>query len=245
MGLQTETFYDLMLLALKNAGIVGVGQTPLQEDVNNACQMMNDMIAQWQQRRYLVYRLKELSVPCNGAQFYTIGPGADISVVQRPAAINAAFARQVVTNSNPNVIDYQLSILPSRETYSSIAMKQLKAFPQWCWYDADTPLGKLYVYPIISNQFTLFVNFREQLQQAVALTDPITLPAEYKEAILYNLALRLSANYGTPLNPVVPGLATAALATLRRVNAQIPRMNMPTGLVNPPRYNIFSDSAYS
>ncbi len=243
-GLTNNTFYDLILLALKNAGVVGVGQTPLAQDMNDACAMMNDMIAQWQQRRYLVYRLVEQSVPCNGSQFYTIGPGGDISVVQRPAAINAAFARQVVTESNPNVIDYPLGILPARETYSQIAMKQLNSFPQWCWYDADTPLGKLFVYPVITNQFSLFVNFREQLQTAVNLTDAITLPAEYKEAILYNLALRLSANYGTPLNPAVPGLARAALGTMRMVNAQVPRMNMPQGLINPPRYNIYSDSSY-
>lgn len=243
MPLTNNTFSDIITLALKNGGVTGQGQTPTAEDMNDACAMMNDMIAQWQQRRYLVYRLVEQSVPCNGSQFYQIGPGGDISVPERPAEINSAFARQTINNV-PNQIDYPIRVLPSAETYSQIAMKSLQSFPQYCWYDAGTPLAKLFVYPVITNQFTLHVFFREQLQQAVSLTDTIVLPAEYKEALLYNLALRLSAAYGTPLNPIVPRLAKAALETMRSINAQIPLLNMPTGLTNPPKYNIFSDSAY-
>lgn len=240
MALTNSTFGDIIEAALRNTGITGLGQTPSSEDMNQGCAALNDMIAQWQQRRYLVYRLVEQSVPCNGAQFYTVGPGGDISVIERPAGINAAFARQLI-NDNPNQIDYPVTVLPSRETYSQIAMKSLQSFPQWCWYDADTPLAKLYVYPVISNQFELHVIFRQQLQTALALTDAITLPAEYREALVYNLCIRLSANYGIPLNPVIAGLAKAALETMRSVNAQIPTMGMPLILRSDAHYNIFSD----
>lgn len=242
MPLTNNTFSDLITLALKNAGIVGVGQTPMAQDMNDACSVMNDMVAQWQQRRYLVYHLIEKTVNATGAQSYSIGPAGDINVVQRPAAINAAFARQVI-NSNPNQIDYPLMILPSREDYSRIAMKSLQSFPQWCWYDAATPLGLLYVYPVITSQFSIHVVFREQLQTAVTLTDQITLPAEYREAIMYNLAIRLAANYATPLNPAIPPLAKAALETMRTINAQVPSMTMPIILNNGAHYNIYSDRA--
>lgn len=242
MALTNSTFGDIVESALRNTGIIGLGQTASSEDMNQGCAALNDMIAQWQQRRYLVYRLVEQSVPCNGAEAYSIGPGGDISVLERPAAINAAFARQVI-NASPNRIDYPLSILPSRETYSQIAMKQLQSFPEWCWYDADTPLGMLYVYPIITNQFELHVIFRQQLQTAQALTDEITLPAEYREALVYNLAVRLTANYGLSLNPVVARLAKSALETMRAINAQVPTMNMPTILRSGVHYNIYSDRA--
>lgn len=242
MPLTNNTFGDLITLALKNAGVLGLGQTANSEDMTDACALMNDMIAQWQQRRYLVYRLVEQSVPCNGSQSYSIGPGGDISVTQRPAAINAAFARQTVNNV-PNQIDYPLAILPSRETYSQIAMKSLQSFPEWCWYDAATPLGQLFVYPVITNQFTLHVVFREQLQTAVSLTDEITLPAEYKMAIQYNLAVLLAPAYGLPVNPDVKRQAKASLETMRTINAQVPQMNMPTVLRSGVRYNIFSDRA--
>jgi len=240
MALTNNTFQDIITLALKNAGVLGVGQTALAEDINDACAMLNDMIAQWQQRRYLVFHLVEHSVAADGSISYSIGPSGDINVVQRPAAINAAFARQTVNNV-PNQIDYPISILPSRETYSQISMKSLQSFPQWAWYDAATPLGLLYVYPVITNQFTIHVVFREQLQRVESLTDEIELPAEYREALLYNLALRLSAAYATPINPIVPRLAKAALETMRTVNAQVPTMSMPAFLNKSGHYNIYSD----
>lgn len=243
-ALTNNTFQDMITLALKNAGVIGQGQQAGAEDANTACSMMNDMIAQWQQRRYLVYHLVEQNVVCNGAQSYSIGPGGDISVAQRPAAINAAFARQTIT-ATPNQIDYPIRILPSREDYSRVAMKSLQSFPQWCWYDAATPLGLLYVYPVMTNQFTLFVNFREQLQTAVALTDVITLPAEYREAIMLNLAIRLCAAYGMPVHPALAPLAKAALETMRTINAQVPTMRLPRVLRGGgSRYNIYSDGAY-
>lgn len=242
MALTTTTFADLISLSLRNAGVVGVGQTALAQDMTDACATLNNMIAQWQQRRYLVYHLIEETVECDGSQSYSIGPGGDIDVVQRPAAINAAFARQT-TNNNPNQIDYPLMILSSRETYSQISLKSLQSFPQWLWYDAATPLGLIYVYPVITSQFELHVIFREQLQRVEALTDEIALPEEYKEAMIYNLAVRLSAAYSTPLSPVVVALAKAGMETMRTVNAQVPTMGMPSILRSGTRYNIYSDRA--
>jgi hypothetical protein len=237
-----ETWQDLITLALKNAGVTGVGQTASATDSNDACLMLNAMIAQWQRRRYLIYHLVELSVPSTGAQSYSIGPGGDFSVAARPAAINAAFARQTIT-SVPNQIDYPLEILPSRETYSQIAMKSLQSFPRWCWYDAGFPMGQLLVYPVVQPLFEIHIVIYEVLNNVTSLTGAMSLPGEYQEALLYNLALRLAANYNSPINPIVPGLAKASLETIRVANAQIPRMNMPRSLSRrPSRYNIFSDN---
>lgn len=243
MPLTNSTFADIIALALRNSGVIGQGQTANAEDMNNGCAMLNDMIAQWQQRRYLIYHLIEKTVTATGAQSYSIGPGGDISVVERPAAINAAFARQTISDV-PNQIDYPLFILSSREDYSRIAMKSLQSFPQWCWYDAAFPLGLFYAYPVITNQFTIHVVFREQLQTAVTLTDVIVLPPEYREALYLNLAVRLMAAYNTPTNAITIALAKAALETIRSVNAQVPTMVMPSVLNGTGgRYNIFSDKS--
>lgn len=241
-SLSIDTFGGLIRLALKNAGVVGVGQTPSAEDVNDCCQMLNAMIRQWQRRRYIIYHLVEQSMQATGAQSYSVGPGGDFSMSSRPAAINYAFARQTI-DSNPNQIDYPLVLLPARETYAQVAMKQLQAFPQWAWYDADFPLAQLFVYPVITSQFAIFIGYAEILQTVTSLTDTINLPPEYAEALLYNLAIRISANYASPLNPAVPALAKAALETIRSVNAQIPQMGMPRILRGGAHYNIFSDRA--
>ena len=236
-----ETWQDLITLAFKNAGIVGVGQTASATDSNDACQMLNAMIAQWQRRRYLVYHLVELSIPSTGASSYSIGPNGDFSVASRPAAINAAFARQTIS-AVPNQIDYPLEVLPSREDWSLIAMKSLKSFPRWCFYDAGFPLGQLLVYPVIQAQFEIHIVIYEILNSVSSLTAAMNMPGEYQEALLYNLAIRLAANYNSPINPVVSGLAKAALETMRVANAQVPRMHLPRSLTHRnSNFNIYAD----
>jgi hypothetical protein len=242
MALKIQTFGDLITLALKNAGILGEGQTAQAEDMTDAAQMLNAMLGQWQRRRYLVYHLVEQSFSATGAQSYSVGPGGNFDVSARPSGINYAFARQVI-NANPQQIDYPLTVLPSREDYALIQLKSLASFPQWVWFDAAYPLGLLYVYPVISSQFEIHIGYPQVLQSVDSLTDTINLPPEYVEALLYNLAVTLTGAYQLSPNPIVVGKAKAALETMRTANAQVPRMGMPRGLIGPPRYNIYSDNA--
>jgi hypothetical protein len=73
----------------------------------------------------------------------------------------------------------------------------------------------------------------------------INLPDEYTEAIWTNLAIRLAAIYpGSSLPEATVGLAKASLETIRTANAQIPRMEMPTGLQRKPFFNIYSGQSY-
>lgn len=240
--LQISTCGDLITLALKNAGVLGVGQSASATDMNDAAMMLNAMIGQWQRRRYLIWHLVEQSISATGAQSYTVGPGGDFSMASRPSIINYAFARQVI-NANPNQIDYPLSILPARETYAQVAMKQLQAFPQWAWYDAAYPLGNFFVYPVITSQFSIYIGYPEILSSFASLTDTINMPPEYIEALIFNLSVTLAGIYQIPPNPVVVAKAKAALETIRTANAQIPQMRMPRIMAGGVRWNVFSDRA--
>lgn len=239
---QITTWLDLFKLTLKTAGILGVGQSASAEDINDTAQYASAMIGQYQKRRYLVYHIQEQSIACTGAQSYSVGPGGDFSMASRPSIINYAFARQVI-NANPNQIDYPIFILPARETYAQVAMKQLQSFPQWAFYDADFPLANLFVYPVITSQFSLYIGWPALLQTIGALTDTIILPPEYQEGLLYPLAKRLRVAWQLPPDEELNGLAKAALETMRTANAQIPQMRMPNILREGARYNIFSDRA--
>lgn len=234
---------DLINLALKSAGVLGEGQTAAAEDSQDALKLLNMMIGQWARKRWLVYHLVTHSIQCDGSVSYTIGPGADIVTTQRPFQIEAAFARQTV-NTAPNEIDYPLKLIPARETYNQIALKSLNSFPTWLYYDAAFPQGVLYPWPVPSNIYALHVTVMMVLAQFADLVTEINLPPEYEEAIMWNLAGRLRPVYGKQPDPTVTALARASLGTLRSANAQIPLAQMPTGLVRPGLYNIFSDQVY-
>lgn len=90
----TATALDIVTQALKESGVIGVGQTPLAEDVNDSFTRLNWMLSQWAKKRWLVWQLVTLSKISTGQQFYTVGPGGDFDVVNRPDRIESAFLRQ-------------------------------------------------------------------------------------------------------------------------------------------------------
>jgi hypothetical protein len=239
-SLAMETWSDLISLALKNAGVVGVGQTPMAEDLNDSAKLLNSMISIWQRKRYLIYHLPQMHIPCTGATSYTIGPGGDFDMDSRPASIKSAYALQTVNNT-PNQISYPLAIISSAEDYDRISLKGLQSFPEWIWYDAAYPLGVIRPYPVITGQFELYIRFEALLQRIENLADEITTPPEYTDAMFWNLAVRLAIAYQLPVSPDLKGQAKNTLETLRSVNAQIPTMLLPRTLTGGGQYNAYSD----
>jgi hypothetical protein len=237
------TWDDLFLLSLRNSGVYGTGQSMSAVDEENIRQITNMMLGQWQVKRWLVYHLVSLSTTCDGSTFYTIGDGGTFDV-PRPEQIDFAFARQV-TQSAPNQPDFPLRIIRSYEEYSQIGLKELSASPSWgIFYDSGYPLGKLYPYPIMNDQYELHVGVKARLDEAGAGTDVIVMPPEYQYALYYNLMLEARVAYRLKPDPQINARAKAALNTLRAANTQIGTMNMPVAVraVGGGGYNAYSDS---
>src|SRR5258706_11652035 len=155
----TSSALDIIKLALKDAGVLGVGQTPLAEDANDALDTMNAMIGQWRRKRWLVWVLRTDSIVSTGATSYTVGPaGSDIVIAPRPDKLESAYFRQTV-QSQPNQIDYPLEIISSREVYNRIALKQLQSFPSYIYYESSFPQARIYPWPVPqANIYSLFIS---------------------------------------------------------------------------------------
>lgn len=233
---------DIITLALKSSGVLGIGQTASAEDMNDSFTLLNFMLAQWNRKRWLVYHLVTYSVQCTGALNYSVGPGGDINI-PRPDRLESAFFRQNIP-SEPNQIDYVLEIIESMETYNLIALKQLGSFPQYIFYDSGWPMGYIYPWPLPSNLYQVFITVKETLPTFTSLAQSVNLPPEYYAAILYNLSNRLRTAFQLPPDPAVVVLAKDALQVIRGSNFQLSRLQMPVGLVRPGLYNIFSDQFY-
>lgn len=239
---------DIVRLVLKDTGVLGVGQTATAEDTNDVFDTMNMMIGEWASKRWLLYRLQDLSIVSTGAETYTVGPSGDIDTgtEQRPDRLeDGCFFRQLITASSPNKIDYPLAILESREDYSRIGLKQLSTIPQFIFYDPVFPLGVLYPWPVMQpTQYELHILVKKQLAQFDNLADSINLPSQYYGALRYNTACRVRSMYQLPADPQLLALATDSLSTIRNMNAAVPRLRMPLGLGRGGKYNIYSDSNY-
>lgn len=94
---------DIIKLALKDAGALGIGQTPLSEDLDDAFQRLNWMVSTWARKRWLIWHLVDVAKISTGAQSYTVGPGGDFNLPSRPSRLQAAFLRQNPgTSSTPS-----------------------------------------------------------------------------------------------------------------------------------------------
>lgn len=230
---------ELINLALKQAGVLGVGQTASAEDTNDAFRLLNMMLAQWSLKRNVVYRITDTAFAATGAETYTVGPGGDFDM-PRPAKLIGAYCRQLLSPTNP--VDYPLELLMAQTDYGRISLKNQASMPNTVFYDPQSPLGVLYVWPVAPTGYEIHI---QALMPLAQFSDPymdILLPPEYEEAIMYNLSGRLCMFYQIPLPQGLPQLAQAALTTLRMANVQVPRMYMPNSLTGRGSYNVYSDN---
>lgn len=219
--------------------MLGVGQTASAEDMTDSLRLLNMMMAQWQRRRYMVYQLVNASKVATGQVSYTVGPGADFDIA-RPSKLESAFFRQQIYNPLP--VDYPLSILRAREDYNRIGLKTLQSFPQYAFYDAGSPWANLYIWPIPTNQYEIFITVMQQLQRFESVNDVIALPPEYEAALMWNLVLELYPFYGLPASDVTRGKAEASMRIIEEANAQIPKLIMPIAVQGKAgSYNIYGD----
>lgn len=236
---------DMIALALKTAGVLGVGQTALAEDSNDALTALQGMIGSWNRRRWLIPHELDVYFQSTGALSYTVGTGGNFNC-PRPTKLMSAFIRlSPGTSGQPSAqsVDYPLEIVQARENYNDIAVKGIGTFPLYAFYDATYPLGNVYFWPIPASTFELHIAVMDQLTSLPTLKTALNLSPEYQDAILYSLAQRLRVIYQMPPDERLDELAAECLQTIRNANMQVPRLRLPDNLRSSGRYNIYSDTA--
>src|SRR5882762_3470051 len=102
-----STARDFLILAFKESGVLGLGQTLNDEDINDGFKLLNRMLAQWQKRRWLVPNLMDVSALGNGLKSNLIGPGQYYNSA-RPDKIQAAYFKQLTGGLASNNVSYPL-----------------------------------------------------------------------------------------------------------------------------------------
>jgi hypothetical protein len=225
-----NTTGDLITFCLKTCGVLGIGQTAQAEDSNDALVILQTTLAGWQRKRWLVPNLTDAVLLSTGAQSYTIGPGGDFDM-PRPDRVISGFFRMMFTT--PPHVDVPMSVIATREEYNRVTLKGLTTFPAACFYDSDWPMGILYFWPIPpAAEYEMHITVKAALPVYVGLTDPLNIPPEYMEALIYTLAVKLAMQYGLDPRPGHVAAMSAALQTIRLANSQIPELPMPMAVVN-------------
>ena len=253
--LDSKTARDFIILSLKEAQILGVGQTPLAEDINDCFVLLQRMCNQWQRRRWMVPSLTDISTLGNSQISNTVGPGGYWNITPRPRAFRGGYFIQNTQSGTP--VSLPLSPIFAYEDYIRITVKNLNTFPEAFFYDNQnnatvtgnnpavvTSLGNLFIWPIPDSSYTIHMIYESDLGWPNTLNSVFTMPEEYAEAVHYNLALRICSMYQVDPKPSTGGLAKVALNTIKMNNTQIPELQMPPGLRQGKAFSLWNPDGY-
>jgi hypothetical protein len=150
---------------------------------------------------------------------------------ERPLTIESGFVRVATMQGGTNVaggyLDYPLAIL-SAEEYQSLGIKQLNGpWAKMIYYQPSETLGTIYCYPNpAQGQLHLFT--QTIFRQFQTLTDTITLPQGYNNALRWCLAERLMPMYGKASQvqiAMITGYSAQSKATVKRTNMRPPQVS--------------------
>jgi hypothetical protein len=198
---------DIIQEALELIGVVAAEESPAAADVATADRSLNMMVKGWMAKGINLWRQTEgsLSVTAATASF-TMGTGGNFTT--RPLRVTSARLRV-------SSIDTPLQEI-SREEYFSMPNKTATGRPSCFYFDPQTNLAKIYLWPTLASGITATLEFSyiRMTEDFDAAGNTPDFPQEWFEAISYNLAARLAPKFGTTVSPEVAAIALGTLDDL-------------------------------
>ena len=185
-----STVSDLIKGSLRLLGAIAQGETPSSNASADGLSVLNEMLDSWSNEGLILFdrTIETFSLVASTAS-YTIGSGATFNTA-RPIRLIQANAKQSGDNS-----EFPIRILNSDE-YSRI----------------------IYVWPVPSATASLILYSDKPLSNFSLIADTVSLPPGYKEAMRYNLAVRLAPEYGRPISQDIAMIASESKAAIMRTN---------------------------
>jgi len=206
-----QTVTELIKSALRKVGAIASGETPTNDEMQEALLSLRIMFRQWSGKSLMLFKRDIVTVTLDGSQSYTIGSGATIDTT-RPVKISSAYV-------NYNGIDLPVSIIDA-DRFSKFSEKTEGSIPPaFLWYNPGYSQGTIYVNPIGSGTLTLYVLV--PLADTTTLTEDVVLPGEYDSAIVWNLACELGPEYGKEPTPYMLAKAEIAKDDIISLNASL------------------------
>jgi hypothetical protein len=162
---------------------------------------------------------------------YTWGSGGDISTA-RPIRIFDVFLRDSSGN------DYPVEVI-TEDVYNDRSLKTTEGRVDRVYLATEYPLAKLFTYPT-SNSSTDVLHFStwKAISELSALSSTVTLPNEYKLALINLLLLELGGDYGYEPTRNDHKNAEDARNRLRQVNFKDMIAQFPNSITKHKTFNI-------
>ena len=198
---------DIIDAAYRKIGL----KDPSPTGRTTALEMLNNMISVWGLDFLLPYVTRESFDLTIGQAEYTVGSGGDFDTV-RPLSLSSVY----LVNSD----DYSFLVnVFGAKDYNRTKNKTLSGRPTKVYFVPEYSLAKLIFNRETDVVYTAHFEFNKNFTELAAVGTTVDLPNEYKEAMIYNLAIRLAEDESIALPQSVIQTAGTSLLTINRHNA--------------------------
>jgi hypothetical protein len=201
MTTATLTNFDIAQDALRKLGVVAQDEAPTADEIQVALRQLDRMLKGWQSRGYMLWTVTSMVVPLTTAASYVLDP-------VRPVQIQSIRLRR-------GGIDTPMMEM-NRDDYDSLPQKNSTGLPTQWYYDRQRETGTLYIWPVLAAATgeELRVTYVRELEDVLPDAE-VDVPSEWWDAVVYNLAARLSDDYSVD----VPNVIALAQIELRNAMA--------------------------
>ena len=179
---------------------------------------LNNMLSSWGAEFLVPVVTREDLTLVDGTAEYTIGSGGDIDTV-RPIKIANAYLTDSDGYSYPL---REMSVLE----YNNISLKTTEARPI-AYYFIPAKTSAIVIFNCEADtEYTVHFEFWKNFTEFALTTTAYTLPPEYKEAIVYNLAISFCDDWDKEVSKTIYARAVetkAIISNVRSTTRMIPK----------------------
>lgn len=233
--ISSQRVYSLVFLALRELGIVSLGDSIEAAVTQEALLVLNTIIAEYgittksYQPYDFTYTADSNKQNIKLGTSLVEGPG---DIPQRPSDIMSVMLIMGTPEIAPNV---PLDIKPFHE-YRELPLTNIYAVPTTCYIDMGMPYRRIWFYPGLSNGYSIRVVGSSYIEQYESLDEEYRQPPEYFSLLYLSLAARLAPKYGQD----VP---QAVLAQLNSISKHIDARSFANALNGSMRNPLVSSGS--
>ena len=198
----TSTVYDLLFLALRKTGMVGLGDVVAANVMDEAMLELNSIRAEWSLNTKNYRNFNDTFTTTGPRTNITLGTSAT-ETGDMPTRPNTITQVTVIAGATPGAnIVYALPILPI-EDYFKLPLTNVFAVPSAAYVDTSFPLQNIFFYPGLNPGWTVRVQGMSYMSEYTSVSDEFMDPPEWFAPLVNATALRLASNYGVDMDSAV------------------------------------------
>lgn len=216
---------------------ISPGVSPTTEEYTTCLEAMNAMLDGWRNEGLMSNAVQDESLVLTANDgTYTIGDSGNFNT-SRPTKILGAY---IVDSANSS---YWMTML-NYDEYAAISLKaSTSTYPDHLYYAPDVPLGTIYLWPVPTLAYTLHILTPTPMMAFATTATTAYLQPGWRDAIAYNLAVRIAPEFEREASPTVMQMASISKAGIKRANSIPLKIKSDLGALLSPRHmNILTNA---